>query len=329
MNYSNCQSHVEYVIINEERRVYFIIIIAYCFTLGSGGIAMYYFLSLLCGILVAVTVAQNGGLADKYGVHTSSVIIHLTGLLVIGIIMLIKRERPFNKRQVWYLYLGGAIGVLTVACNNLAFGRISVSAILAIILLGQSVMGLAFDQYGWLGMQKHPFNKRRIIGLLLTIGGIVVMTDRFDYIAVSLSFLAGIIIVISRSLNARLAELTSIRVSTFFNYTIGLIVSIVVLIIFGRNEPLKTDIVISSDFYIYFGGTFGVCLVLISNIVVTKIPAFYLTLLSFVGQVFTGIIIDTLIDRSFSILIMIGGMLVAAGLCVDIIISRNIAKEAT
>ena len=290
---------------------------------------MYYFLSLLCGILISVTVVQNGGLAQLYGVHSSSVIIHITGLIVIAAVILIKRERPFAKRQVWYFYLGGAIGVLTVACNNLAFGRISVSAILALILVGQSVMGLAIDQYGLLGMPKHPFNKQRIIGLLITIVGIIVMIDRFDVLAVTLSFVAGITIVVSRTLNARLAELSSIRISTLFNYIVGLIVSAAVFIILGNNEAIYTDFTVSADFYIYFGGALGVCLILISNMIVTKVPAFYLSLLMFIGQVFTGIILDALITRSFSVQILLGGVLVSAGLCTDIVLSRKNIRPAS
>jgi transporter family-2 protein len=149
------------------------------------------------------------------------------------------------------------------------------------------------------------------------------MIDRFDFIAVSLSILAGVIIVISRTLNARLAELTSVRISTFFNYFVGLSVAIIVFLILGKNEPVYSNLVLSPNVLIYFGGTVGVCLVLTSNIVVTKVSAFYLALLLFIGQVFTGIIIDAAISRSFSKSILIGGILVAAGFCLDIILSRN------
>jgi len=287
---------------------------------------MYYIFSLICGIIIAVVVPVNGGLADHYGVNSASVLIHITGIIIIITIVLLKREKPFAKRQAWYLYLGGAIGVLTVACNNLAFGHISVSAILALILLGQGITGLAFDQYGWLGMPKHPFHKRRIIGLVLTLSGIVVMIDRFNIIAVSLSFLAGVIMVISRTLNAKLAERTSIWVSTFYNYAVGLCVAIVVFLILGNSEPIYTDFSISPDFYIYFGGPLSVCLILISNIVVTKIPSFYLSLLLFIGQVFSGILIDAFIDQSFSITIIIGGVLVTAGLCADMVFSSKTKK---
>ena len=107
---------------------------------------MFYFLSLLSGVLVTVSVFFNGRLSETHSMHLSTVIIHIAGLIVITTIMLIRRENPFAKAQKWYLYAGGAMGVFILVCNNMAFGRISVSAILALLLLGQSLASLFVDQ---------------------------------------------------------------------------------------------------------------------------------------------------------------------------------------
>jgi hypothetical protein len=86
------------------------------------------------------------------GNKPSQGVLTIAGLLFIIIMTLIKREHPFFKRQAWFLYLGGAIGVLTTVFNNVAFARISVSSILALGLFGQSMAGLIIDQYGLLDM---------------------------------------------------------------------------------------------------------------------------------------------------------------------------------
>jgi transporter family-2 protein len=284
---------------------------------------MYYLLSLFSGLLISVMIYFNGILALHYGIYTSTLYIHLSGFVLITAIVLITRARPFAKRHAWYLYLGGMLGVLTIVFNNVAFGRISVSALLALVLLGQTVSGLAIDQVGWIGMPRHPFNKRRIIGLLLTIAGIAVMIDRFDTVAVLLSFLAGFTIVLSRTLNAKLGELTTIGVSTFFNYLVGTVISILVFFALGTRGFSLDGFEISPDPFMYIGGFLGVCAILLSNILVTKIPAFYLTLTLFIGQVFMGIVIDALIAQEFSIPILIGGILVAAGLCTDLMLDRK------
>ena len=164
---------------------------------------MAYFLSLLTGILISVMVAVNGVLTERYGVYSATVIIHVAGLLLISASALIKRERPFAKMQAWHLYLGGAIGVFTTVFNNLAYGRISVSAILALGLFGQSITGILIDQYGWLGMPKYPFNKQKLVGFALLLGGIVAMTDRFELVAVLVSLATGVTVVASRTVFLR------------------------------------------------------------------------------------------------------------------------------
>jgi transporter family-2 protein len=268
-------------------------------------------------------IAFNGGLTEQYGAYSATVIIHIAGLSLISVLVLAKGERPFYKIHPWFLYLGGIIGVSITVFNNLAFGRISVSAILALGLFGQSITGLIVDRYGLLGMPKHPFTNKKFIGLTIILGGIISMINSFEALAVIMSFAAGAAIVISRTLNAKLASLTSVRISTFFNYSIGLIASVLVLAALGRYEAIFTEFSFSTNVYIYLGGILGVAVVLLSNITVAKISAFYLTLLAFVGQVFTGIIIDAVISRELSSRNLIGGLLVSVGLCANLLMDKK------
>ena len=178
---------------------------------------MFYALSLLTGILISVMVAFNGGLTAQYGIYSATVIIHIVGLCLISAVVLFKREPVFAQRYAWFLYLGGAIGVMTTVFNNFAFGRISVSAILALGLLGQSTAGIVIDQFGLFQMPRHPFTKQKLIGLSLILAGIASMINNFEIVALAVSFIAGVNIVLSRTFNAKLADVTSVRVSTFFN----------------------------------------------------------------------------------------------------------------
>jgi len=266
-------------------------------------------------------VAVNGGLTGFYGVYSATVIIHIVGLSIITLVVLFKRENPFANRYSWFLYLGGAIGVFTTLSNNIAFGRISVSALLALGLLGQSVTGLIIDQYGLFGMPKHPFTKRKLIGLTLIVAGIVSMITDFEPVAVTVSFAAGISIVMSRTFNAKLADLTSVRVSSFYNYVVGLVVALLAFLLLGRGEI--TEFTFSPNWYIYLGGALGLSVVWILNIVTVKISAFYLTLLLFIGQVFSGILIDVFLSGEISARNLIGGVLVAAGLSINLLLDRR------
>ena len=291
---------------------------------------MYYFASLMIGILVAVMIAFNGGLTTLYGMYSATVIIHIVGLILIGGIILARREKPFAKRLPWYLYIGGVLGVATTASVNFAFGKISLSAILALGLFGQSIAGALVDQFGWFGMKKHPFRAYQIPGILLVAGGIGwMMGGGFTFWPVLAVFFSGVLLVISRSYNARLADETSVYISTFFNYVCGLAAALPVFLLFGTNEPIWAGFVLAPNWWTYLGGAIGVVTVWLSNIVVAKIPQLYITLLMFVGQVFTGVILDALMDGAFSTANIIGGVLVALGLALNLLFERRASRRLT
>lgn len=281
---------------------------------------LYYSLSILTGVLIAGMVAINGALTAQYGVYLSTVIIHIVGLVLISIVCLARREQPAKRRKLplWF-YFGGIIGVGTTVFNNIAFGRISLSAIVALGLMGQAVSSLCIDQFGWMGMPKRPFRPVKLTGLLCMLAGCVYMLwgSAFAPVPVIVSLLAGICVVTSRTVNARLCAQSSETVSTWFNYAVGLTFSLITLFLLGRAElsPLPA---FSGSFWIYGGGAVGVLVVLLSNLTVARISAFYMTMLLFVGQVFTGIVIDIATTGVFSQANLIGGALVAIGMVLNL-----------
>jgi transporter family-2 protein len=121
-------------------------------------------------------VVFNGELSAAIGSYPATVIIHIVGLLISIVLLLIKREkRPSLAKVPFSLYLGGVVGVGTTLFTNLAFGIISISVILALSLLGESVTSLVIDQYGLFGSAIRKINIKKMLGLICIIAGIAVM----------------------------------------------------------------------------------------------------------------------------------------------------------
>ncbi len=283
---------------------------------------VYYLLSLLSGILISVMIVFNGKLTAYYGVYSATVIIHIVGLILISLITFMKKSLILKKLK-YYLFLGGALGVALTVFNNIAFSRISVSAILALELLGQSITGIVFDSFGLLGIKKRNFRKSSLFGIGLILIGIASMITDFDFLAVTVSFASGILLVLTQILNAQLAEKTSVSTSILFNYIIGLATAIPIFLILGRNEAMFTSFSLSPQVYIYLGGILGVSIVFISNITILKISVFYMTLFIFIGQVFSGIILDAFLTQSFPINNIIGGVFTCAGLILNLALDKK------
>lgn len=283
---------------------------------------MYYLFSVITGVLIAIMIVANGKLAGSAGVYLSTVIVHIVGLAFVSIIYLLdkKSQRP-KKKLPFYLYTGGLIGVATVVFNTFAYSKISVSALLALGLLGQSITSIFFDQFGWFDMPKVAFKKRKIVGLAFVLIGIFIMIslrEAKEITAIILSLLTGLTVVLSRTINAKLAQETSVVKGAMYTNLVGLITAIFILLISVKGGNLSLSFTLPSNLWVYTGGIIGVFTIVILNVTVAKISSFYLTLLLFVGQVFSGIVIDMISAGSFSFHSLVGGLFVTAGLCLNV-----------
>lgn len=288
---------------------------------------MYNIISLVAGTLVSVMVMFNGELATHYGAFTANVITHVVGLCFITCLILVNKDKPFAKKLPKTLYIGGFIGATVTVSQNFAFKDLNVSTILAISLLGQSIAGIIMDHYGLMNMPIVKMNKNKIFGLFLILAGIAIMTNDFKLLPVFLAALSGVNLVISRTINANLSEATNYRIGTFFNYVTGIILSIPVMFLLGKNEPAFTNFSISSNIPMYFAGILGVVIIAAQNICVKKVSSFLLTLIMFIGQVFMGIILDWILSGSFSPLNLYGGVLVTSGLIINTYIDNKVLKN--
>ena len=116
---------------------------------------------------------------------------------------------------------------------------------------------------------------------------------------VLISIAAGAIVVISRILNTRLSEKVGLVQSSFFNYITGLVASILLFIIIKDKFLLEQFRTL--PLYAYLGGLLGVIVVILSSVITPKMTSFYATLLIFIGQLFTGIILDCVIQNTITL----------------------------
>lgn len=128
-----------------------------------------------------------------------------------------------------------------------------------------------------------------------------------------LAFLTGFSIVITTILNGKLAEKIGTINGIIVNYSMGLITSILLCLIM-RENIYSIKALSTSPMYYFLGGFVGVAVIFLFNIVVPKIPAVYVVILPFVGQILTSAIIDYFYLDIFSKGKIVGGILFLVGL---------------
>ncbi len=291
---------------------------------------LYYLLALVTASLSSVMNVVNGELKNFYDLYSATAMIHAIGLVPITLYVLLRRVRVLSVHGVpWRCYLGGAVGVVTVVCSAAPYGHISVSAIVALGLLGQTVTSLLVDQFGLFELPKKPFNRNKLIGLAFACAGIAYMVSgsAFSLVPVLLAFLAGVSIVVSRCFNAELAARKGTPYSTWYNYVVGLGVSLAVMLCMLPSGAASLPSAVSRKGWIYCGGLMGNVTVTLSTILTPRIPAFILTLILFSGQIFTGILLDAALTGSFPMENLVGGVLAAAGLSLNTILDQRALRK--
>ncbi|MEG2093090.1 MAG: DMT family transporter [Lachnospiraceae bacterium] len=289
---------------------------------------MYYFLSLLSAALISIMIVINGTLTKSYDIFLAGVMIHLVGFAALTLWMFLRKKRFFRPSLPWFLYTGGALGVITTFLSNITYGTIGVCAIVALGLLAQSVTSLIIDHFGFWGMPVKKMTGWKFGGLIFTLFGIIILLkgSTFSFFPVLFSLLIGITIIISRFSNAALAKKTSVFNSTWYNYVVGLTISFIIWISMLKTGYSSIPSHCAPSLWIYTGGLLGVAVILLSNLCTIKIPAFLMTLTLFIGQVFTGIFLDILLGQLPSMQYVLGGLITTAGLCFNLFLEKNHIK---
>ena len=127
------------------------------------------------------------------------------------------------------------------------------------------------------------------------------------------ALLAGVSIVLSRSVNALLAEKTG----ALSNYASGLLASLAFLLLFAPHiSPALPQLMKNGNAILLMGGVIGVINIIILNRIVTRIPPLQLTLIVFVAQLASGMLLDYFLLDLFSMRKLIGCSIVVIGLLI-------------
>jgi transporter family-2 protein len=145
-------------------------------------------------------------------------------------------------------------------------------------------------------------------------------------IALVAALLSGVTRTVGRMANAQLAVRIGSFQSTFYNYLVGLLCSLLALA--ALRSPLPPAAVAGQiPAWAYLGGGVGVLFIVLSNLTAPRISAFAMTLLIFVGQIATGIAIDALAHQRLEPGKLAGGGLILAGLLWNQLIARDPARR--
>ncbi len=133
---------------------------------------------LLGGIAVGIQSPIAGAMGQRIGGTAGSLIIHLSGLLLSGILLTLRGGENIRDwhRLPWYMLIAGVFGLILYQTINVTLPRLGSAAMMTLIIVGQLLVGLLVDHFGWFGVTPRPLDLTRIAGVaILLLGGYLIV----------------------------------------------------------------------------------------------------------------------------------------------------------
>lgn len=137
-------------------------------------IALTWAIGLAGGVLVGLQSPISGTMAARLGGASSSLIIHLVGLILSVVLVVARGGENLGAWRTMppYMLLSGVVGVFLIITLGYTVPRLGAGGAITLIIVGQLMAGVLIDQFGLFGAPVRPLDVSRAIAVvLLLIGG--------------------------------------------------------------------------------------------------------------------------------------------------------------
>lgn len=136
-----------------------------------------FLIALLSGALMSIQGVLNTEVTKQSGVWLCAVWVQLTALLTCALFWFFGERVPFFSLfqiRPWYLLTGGIIGAFITWSVVKGMGSLGPARATLTIVVTQILVSYGIELFGLFGVEKVPFEWRRILGAGIAIAGIVI-----------------------------------------------------------------------------------------------------------------------------------------------------------
>ena len=136
-----------------------------------------YILALLAGAALSFEGAIYGELGKSIGQLETSFYNFFMGSIIMGLLWLFFGKGKLSnvvEAPKWSL-LGGILGVVYLTSIVISVPFVGVGITMVAVIIGQLVMSMVIEHYGWLGSQKSRINKEKIFAVISMIIALVLV----------------------------------------------------------------------------------------------------------------------------------------------------------
>jgi len=130
-------------------------------------------IGLVGGAAIGFQSPLAGVISQRLGGTAGSLFVHLSGALFSAALLLLRGGENFRswRNLPWYVFTVGVFGLILYQTIAVTLPRLGSATMITLIIIGQILVGMLIDHFGWLGMTVHPISFTRVLGVLLLILG--------------------------------------------------------------------------------------------------------------------------------------------------------------
>ena len=137
-------------------------------------------LAMMAGVSFVMQQAVNADLRTALGSAAwAGFVSYLGGTLCMLVFAFVMRDAIPTlgtiSKSNWIAWTGGFFGAIYIAASIFLVPRIGTATFVALLVAGQMLSSLAFDNYGLLGVPQHPVTFARLLGTIFLIGGVTLI----------------------------------------------------------------------------------------------------------------------------------------------------------
>ena len=139
--------------------------------------------ALSLGAILPLQAAINSRLSRAIGSPVYAAFVSFA-VGTIALFLYLIATKQFNvqalqpRQNPWWAWTGGLLGTFFVAGIVILLPKLGVVLAFSLVIAGQMIASMLFDQFGWLGVAVREISLGKIAGVVLLIAG-VVMIRRF------------------------------------------------------------------------------------------------------------------------------------------------------
>ncbi|PWG00297.1 DMT family transporter [Levilactobacillus bambusae] len=243
----------------------------------------------------------------------------------------------FITTEPWWIWIGGVLGVFYLTANVVLFPRLGSVQTVIMPIMGQILMSMLVDNYGWFYSPKHDLGWSRFVGAILVIIGVILAVAVESWVQNRnhpldaeakksvrgsgiwlwriAGILAGMLSATQTAINGHLGTVLGSAVkASLISFVVGTLLLIVIVGVGDRSFSFKSAVTGHWPWWIWSGGIIGAAFVVGNAYLVPKIGTGLAVVIVLLGQIIGSMLIDQFgwfrANRRPVVLIQIVGVLI-------------------